>query len=218
LLKLYKWPCLILCNMTKQQQESKANIKSIKCIKCNNQIKNKGKNDFCNTCFQDVVFKRIRKFVRANKYLDNTQELLVIDALTQKILKNIVNKPVLINYDNSNYGKLVKQGKKLTISNKKLLAKVKNKQKILLPVCLDDLELLYLEYFFQGKSEKFKLMLDQKLIPLYFVLTKEECLRLAKLYKTKFNFKSTTTSKFLDSLESEFEGTKHKLRKYIYSK
>ena len=129
-----------------------------------------------------------------------------------------MNKPVLINYDNSNYGKLVKQGKKLTISNKKLLAKVKNKQKILLPVCLDDLELLYLEYFFQGKSEKFKLMLDQKLIPLYFVLTKEECLRLAKLYKTKFNFKSTTTSKFLDSLESEFEGTKHKLRKYIYSK
>ena len=49
--------------MTKQQQESKANIKSIKCIKCNNQIKNKGKNDFCNTCFQDGVEEEFKFYI-----------------------------------------------------------------------------------------------------------------------------------------------------------
>ncbi|MBT4539991.1 hypothetical protein HOC35_00620 [Candidatus Woesearchaeota archaeon] len=165
-------------------------VKSTVCKKCNKSTK----LEFCNGCFLDVIYKRLRKHIRANQYIKRNDHLLVKDELTKKIFPSILNTPVTIKFK----GKLLPRYKEI------------------LTICLDDIEELYLDKLFHGKS--FKMKFSKQQIPLYICLTKEELQRLAKFHKIKLpKRKKTLISEFLDYFEKQVPGTKFNIKKSILS-
>lgn len=187
------------------------------CKKCSKPI---NELEFCDNCFIDVVFKRIRKFLRSKAYISKGDSILVIDELTRKVLPEIINIPVKIefksvNLNNLNFNNLnTKETRKLIDSSKA------SNQKIIIPLCLDDIEKEYLAHIFAGKSTKFrsrfKFGANKTIIPLYLSLTKEELIRLAKLYHLEFVYINEPINDFLDKLEQEFSGTKFNIKKSVF--
>ena len=159
-----------------------------KCKKCNNNAS----DEFCDSCFLEVIYKRIRKYVRINRFIQKDDCLIIKDPLTKKIFEFIINTPVTI----TNHGK------------------VTSKSKEIITLCLDDIEEQYMDNLFQGKT--FKLKFKQNQIPLYLLLTKEEMQRLAKLHKVKLPMrKNTLVSEFIDDFEKQIPGTKFNIKKSI---
>jgi hypothetical protein len=159
-----------------------------KCKKCNKQTS----KEFCDFCFLDVIYKRLRKHIRTNRFIQKDDNLLIKDPLTKKILEFIINTPINVKYK----GQLT------------------SKTKEILTFCLDDIEEQYLNKLFHGKN--FKLKFKKNQIPLFLVLTKEELQRLAKLHKVKLpKRKKTLVSEFLDHFEKQFPGTKFNIKKSI---
>ena len=184
--------------------------------------------EFCNRCFLDLAYKRIKKHIRSESgmgcretCIKKDDTLLIVDSLTKAILPKIVNKPVNVIF------KPIKLNELKNIDIKKLIKTVKADKnqlknlKILLPICLDDIEKEHLEQSFNGKKpiqdKKTALLKSKTAIYIYLPLTKEEVALLAKLNKIKnpLSIKKDSISKFLDKFETEFPGTKFKVKKSI---
>ena len=178
------------------------------CKKCSKPI---NELEFCDNCFIDVVFKRIRKFLRSEVHISKGNSILIIDELTRKILLEIINLPINVKFKAVHFKGLdAKETRKLIETSKV------SKQKIIIPLCLDDIEKKYLAHIFSGKSTKFKFKLNPSFIPLYLSLTKEELTRLAKLYRLNFFYSNEPINNFLDKLEQEFPGTKFNIKKSVF--
>src|SRR3989338_10366420 len=65
------------------------------CKKCSKPI---NELEFCDNCFIDVVFKRIRKFLRSEVHISKGNSILIIDELTRKILLEIINLPINVKF------------------------------------------------------------------------------------------------------------------------
>ncbi|MFH1439132.1 MAG: hypothetical protein ABIG89_01080 [Candidatus Woesearchaeota archaeon] len=178
-----------------------------KCKKCSIAVKN---HEFCDNCFINITYRRLKKAIREGSFLKNVANLLVVDKLTLKLLPILITKPMKIEFIKYDF-----KGIK-AIKDKKLLGYAKkNKQKVLLPLCLDDFELSYLNNLFLGK--KTKKIIPDIIIPLYLSLTKEELARLAKLNNVKVHMPDkNTVSNFLDKFEKEFSGIKYNLKKTVF--
>lgn len=181
------------------------------CKKCNKSLNSINEIEFCDKCFIDVVFKRIRKFLRSEAHISKGDSVLVIDELTRKILPEIINIPFTIKFKSVHFNGLgTKETRKLIETSKAL------NQKIIIPLCLDDIEKKYLTHIFSGKPTKFRFKLNPSFIPLYLSLTKEELTRLARLYLVEFSYVNEPTNDFLDKLEQEFPGTKFNIKKSVF--
>lgn len=186
------------------------------CKKCNKSLNSVNEIEFCDKCFIDVVFKRIRKFLRSEAHIykahiSKGDSILVIDELTKKILPEIINTPINVKFKAVHFNGLdTKETRKLIETSKT------SNQKIIIPLCLDDIETQYLAHIFSGKPTKFKFKLDPSFIPLYISLTKEELTRLAKLHRVEFVYINEPINYFLDKLEQEFPGTKFNIKKSVF--
>ena len=209
------------------------------CKKCSKPI---NELEFCDNCFIDVVFKRIRKFLRSKAYISKGDSILVIDELTRKVLPEIINLPINVKFKAVHFkGLNIAADFKISINfvkvreyshgysyptinvrdytkeTRKLIETSKaSNQKIIIPLCLDDIEKEYLAHIFSGKPTEFRFKLDDSIIPLFISLTKEELSRLAKLYHIKFVYFNEPINNFLDKLEQEFLGTKFNIKKSIF--
>jgi len=179
----------------------------MKCKKCGISTK---KHEFCDKCFLSVIYKRLRKSIRSESYLKNQSGFIVIDELTMKVLPNLINKPVDIEFKKTDFNDF--ESLKSKELDKLMKSAKKNKQKLILPLCLDDFEIPYLKSLFIGK--KTKISLPALVVPLFLPLTKEEFRRLGKLNQVKIRkMKKNLITNFLDKFEKEFPGVKFNIKK-----
>jgi hypothetical protein len=196
-----------MTNIDKNTADSKHFIH--KCKKCNRPLNESDKTvEFCDGCFPEVIFKRLRKFIRVNQYIQKDDTLVALDELSEKLLPYIINKPVkLIHSKTSSIEYSAGFDLKKHISTK-----TPSDAKILLPVCLDDIEKLFLEHLFAGKAFSYKF--PKNVVPIYYPLTKEEMYRLAKLLKAEtYARKHSAITEFLDNFEKAFPGIKFNVKK-----
>lgn len=203
--------------MAKVSNHIRKPVRKNTCKKCGREIR---ETEFCDPCFIDVAYKRLRKYIRINALIRKDDQLVVLERLTPKILSQIINKPVKVEHMAMHYDGLGSINSK-EFKTKEFKNIISAGKKIIVPSCLDDIELHYLRLFFKGQASSFDIAFDRNIIPLYLPLTKEELFRLAKLKHVKIALKNRAGKdggklpKFLDRLEKEFPGTKFHLRNSI---
>jgi len=182
----------------------------MKCFKCK---KNKAVVDLfyiknlCKSCFFKIIERRLRRYVRLNKFFKKNDKILIIDNLSFYLVKKIIKDlPLKIFF------------KKIPISslnNKKIKNYIKNNKinKIVIPWTLDDEISLFLENIFLSKKTKIK----KNYVKLLRTLTDNELKLFAKFKNIKFkeNKKNKDIKKFLDKLEYKHPEIKFSLLKSI---
>ena len=168
-----------------------------KCNKC-------GKNtvlyhrDFCRPCFQKIIEKRIRKYVRLNKMFSKNDNILVIGDLTEHLLKGIL-KDLPVNITKKNFASpFSKQVKDFAKKNKI--------NKIVIPWTLDN----EIEYFLDNWTHKkttYDLFGEMKgYVKLFKPVMEEELEKFAKIKRIKF--RAAKKNHLLDKIEKQYPGSK----------
>lgn len=147
--------------------------------------------EFCDKCFLDVIFKRIRKTIRKNNYFSKGDNVIINDPLTRKIIKEVTYIPLKIIYNPN--------------------AKLNTKHKIILPLTIDYFIVDFLESIFKGRKSGIKI--PENILLIYKDITSEEIERLARLKRARINMGKTETNRFLDQMEQRYGGIKFNLNK-----
>jgi hypothetical protein len=125
----------------------------------------------CDNCFAHTLEKRLRKYIRINKWITKGDRLVVIDRVSEYFLKRIIKDlPVKIIKKDMDPNKLIQKRAKA------------GKSKILLPWTLDNEGTAFLETYFKNKKRK---KLPKNCIRFLKVLSEEEIDFLAKAKKLK---------------------------------
>ena len=199
------------------------NIRDSKIINNNDNKDNFNKNNnnnpqFSKKQFIQIIEKRIRKHIRMNNLLEKNNIIYVIDDLTHFFIKRIITMPIKI--INIKDRLKIKQFDYTLFSNKKIKdfsAKLKKDEILLLPLILDDYATLFLEEFFNNKTNTNNIInKNNKIQSLFETISYEEIIQIAEIFKINFKFnRKNDIYNFLDILEIKFKGSKHSLYKSV---
>ncbi len=165
----------------------------------------------CNSCFSRLIEKRIRKYVRLNKFFRKNDRILIMDRFSEYLVKKIIKGlPVKIFY------KEIKTQDFFNNKKIKQFAKTKKANKIVFPWTLDDEAILFLESFFNNKKTPTNLGITTKYIKLLRPVTFREVNVLARIKGFKFrqNIK-TPVYNMLDNIEKKHPQTRFSLLRSI---
>ena len=184
----------------------------MKCYKCSGVGKNESDNkSFCDSCFCEIVEKRVRKEIRINQLYQRNDKILIIDddsyksAINKYILKKIIQDPT------------IKFGiKKVRSFNETVdYDKEKKYSKIAIPWVLDNEITSYLKSRFEDK--KIETLHSKKTIKPLVAITKEEAKTFANIRKLKYvkKDKKDDAEDMIDRFDKKYPGTKFGILKTI---
>ncbi|MEK6916373.1 MAG: hypothetical protein AABW92_01390 [Nanoarchaeota archaeon] len=182
----------------------------MKCVKCGKPAAVSVQNlESCDSCFQKIIEKRVRKEIRTNNLIDKDDKILILDngsaesQLSSYLLKRIIKDlPVKITI------------KKLDYTHGKALSGDFNK--IIVPWNADLEDEYFLSCIFQNKEIEFlgHYKIDNKTyVKLFLPVLSSEVEVFAKIKKLDFkkNTKKSITQDMMDKLEKEYPETKFSL-------
>ncbi|MFC1727927.1 hypothetical protein ACFLZ7_00495 [Nanoarchaeota archaeon] len=151
-----------------------------------------------------MVEKKIRKELRVNKLISKNNRLLVIDSLTEKVLKDVLKDlPVTIIKKSFPVNNKIFENKKL-----KEFVKANKINKIVIPWSGDDELDYFIDGFFRGKGLKY-LGHTGKFVKLFRPVFDKDIVKLAK--SKNIIFKPKKHDKFVEKVASKYDFAKNGL-------
>ncbi len=172
------------------------------CTRCGKKAQ---EGDFCNSCFAEVISRRIRKDLKID--LKKGRRLLVFDRLSENIIKDVLKDPKIEILKRSLKEFDIKLLDEAVYDNEKLNDYI-NKNKIstvILPWTADD----EIDGFFIGLfSKNIYKNKDNRFIKLFRSLTNEELARYARIKKIKTEG-INKNNEFMEKIAKKYPDIKH---------
>lgn len=170
----------------------------MQCLKCQREIPLKlgyvsNCYRYCQQCFNHIIEKRVRKYIKEHYPLKRGQRIAVTNAISNYFVKNVLHVPVT------------------------LIKKAQKKSDIFVSLAtLDDIVVSFLEYFFHGekikKTRKINKNRKNELL-LFSTITDEELSLYCQYHQLPFTPKKNKIKELLQKLEQEHPGTLYALYK-----
>lgn len=162
----------------------------MKCLKCGKENDEK----YCNSCFIEIIKKRVRKHLRNTQIIKPEDKLLVNDEVSLWLLNECINFPIeIINED-----------------SKKSINSEIGRFRGILPITLDVEIHDFLEKLFSKNFNDSEI--KEEPLSLLSPITNEEVLRICRLKNLKFNFpKDDDIYVMINKIESKYPGKKFSL-------
>ena len=153
---------------------------------------------YCDTCFCDVIEKRIRKYIRTETPVEKNEHLLILGELCMSVLKAILHDlPITLS--------LFKTEKELAAAQRLHIH-----ARVVLPWTMDREIGTFLGNFFQGKS----VCEDKRIIKLFMSVTERELNKYTEIRKLSYpSIAHDPVFDVLDALEEKYPSSKYSLLK-----
>ncbi|MFH2021038.1 MAG: hypothetical protein ABIJ34_06485 [archaeon] len=172
----------------------------MKCIKCNREVKLALQNQkVCNSCFCEIIEKRVRKELRLGKYIRKGDSVLIIDDGSAESRAAIYLLPLLLK--DMPFKLLIKK-------SKYTLGQEFDKSKVIVPWNADKEGKYFLSCVFENKKLKFLgnfRLKGKQYIKLFLPCISEEVRSYANIKKLKFSeVKADKEASFFDNLAKKY--------------
>jgi len=158
-------------------------------MNCKNCNKQATALDLCETCFTKMIEKRIRKYLRINKFIEKNDKVIAVGNVTYHLLKSIFDKLPL------------------NITQVEVQPKETKGVKIVIPWTLDHENHYFLQNFIDDKPKPF---LKSNLIKLLLPITDVEAQLYAKIKKLNYTpMKQDKYTQLFTILEPKYQSVRY---------